>query len=146
MIFTVEKIRDTLDESQELLHLHWEEVAHYKDIPLDVDKDIFFKLEDMGMLRTYIAREGGKMIGYALFLVKPHPHYKKTLCAGQDVIFIHPDHRGNGLKFIKWCDEQLKAEGVAIVTHHIKFAHDWSKALERIGYERQDIIMSKRLQ
>jgi hypothetical protein len=50
-----------------------------------------------------------------------------------------------GGRFIKWCDEQLRAEGVAVVYHHIKAAHNFGPMLERFGYELVDLIYSRRL-
>jgi hypothetical protein len=72
-------------------------------------------------------------------------HYKQCLTATEDIIFVDPSKRGYGMFFISWCDEQLKALGVTIVTHHIKVALDWSKPLMRQGYEFTDKQLCKRL-
>lgn len=145
MKFSEERIVDTIEEAKPLLFKHWDEVAHYKDISLNPDFDLYIKMEEMGMTKCYIARDEGKMAGYAVFFIKHHPHYKQSLFATQDIIFIDSERRGTGLFLIKFCDEELKKIGVQVVSHHIKFAHDWSKALERLGYEKQDIILTKRL-
>ena len=67
------------------------------------------------------------------------------LYAVQDIVFIDPECRGGGFKFIRWCDEQLRELGVNVVTHHIKAAHNFGPALERMGYTLQDLIYSRRL-
>ena len=137
---------ELLEEVKPLLEKHWEEIAHYKDIPLDPDYELYLKMQSMGMIRAYSMRDGdAKLVGYAVYVVRPNLHYKKCLTATEDIIFVDPEKRGYGMFLIKWCDEQLKLLGVQIVTHHIKFAMDWSKALMRQGYEKTDMQLCKRL-
>jgi hypothetical protein len=147
MKFSEEIISEAiLEEAKPLFAKHWEEIAHYKDIPLDPDYALYLKVQATGMIRAYSARtEDGTLIGYAIYFLKNHFHYKQTLYAQQDVLFFDPEQRGKGMLFLMWCDEQLKKLGVKVVSHHVKVAHDFSHALERIGYEKQDIILTKRL-
>lgn len=86
------------------------------------------------------------LVGYALFFVRSNPHYKSSVQAVQDVIYLAPGVRGGtGYKFIAWCDAQLAAEGVQAVYQHVKAAHDFGRLLERQGYELVDFIYAKRL-
>ena len=65
------------------------------------------------MIRVYTMRDPeSNLIGYAVYIVRPNLHYKQTLTATEDIIFVHPDKRGYGMFFISWCDEQLKLIGV----------------------------------
>ena len=146
-VFARENVKDVWPEIRPLFDLHWAEIAHYKDIPLDPDYEFYVKADEMGMVRVYTAREGGVLVGYCVFFVRPHPHYKRHVYANQDVLFIRKDRRGRfGMKFVNWCDEQLKAQGVSVATQHVKVAHNFGPALERLcGYEQQDVIYSKRL-
>lgn len=138
--------KQLLEEARPLLQNHWSEISYYKDIELNPDYELYIKMQEFKSIRCYIARcEDNKMIGYAVFFIKNHPHYKQSLMAIQDIIFFDPQYRGRGMLFIMWCDEQLKNIGVQVVSHHVKFSYDWSKSLERIGYEKQDIILTKRL-
>jgi GNAT superfamily N-acetyltransferase len=146
MNFQKESFESYYKDAEKLLYLHWREVAHYQDIELNVDVDRYKAIENAGDLRTFTARnEEGRLLGYALFFVKRNLHYKDSLQAVQDVIFIDPERRGFGTVFIKWCDDQLRDEGVQAVYHHIKKAHNWSKILEQQDYELVDLIYAKRL-
>lgn len=128
-----------------LLAEHWEEVAHYKDIPLDVDWALYRAMWDRGAIRIFTVRDADhELIGYSAFFVHPNPHYR-MLQAVNDVIFIRKERRGGGRKFIEWCDERLREEGVRVAYHHVKAAHDWTPMLKRMGYELQDLICSRRL-
>jgi GNAT superfamily N-acetyltransferase len=135
-----------VQELMPLLELHYSEVAHYKDIPLDPDVRGYVGLENMGILRVYVARsDEGIVLGYAVYMVSPNLHYQMSVQAKQDLLFIHPEHRGFGLGFIGWCDEQLKAEGVDVVYQHVKLALDFGKMLGRLGYEAVETIYGRRL-
>lgn len=143
MKFARESISDVWTEVQALLNEHWREIAHYQDIPLQPDEQLYLTSP---ALRCFTAREDS-LVGYACFIVCPNKHYMGSLQAMQDVLFISPSHRKGltGYRFIRWCDEQLKAEGVQVVYHHTKAAHDFGALLKRQGYEEVDRIYAKRL-
>lgn len=144
--FQREKLQDIFDEMLPLFERHWEEITFYKDIKLDVNTEAYYEMEDSGRLRIYTAREkDGKLIGYGAYMMRQNIHYKSSYQALQDVLFIDKEKRGFGGKFILWCDNQLKKEGVQVVYQHIKASHNWGKMAERLGYELQDLIYSKRL-
>jgi hypothetical protein len=144
--FNQEKMSDILTEVKPLLFLHYKEIAHYQDIPLEPDWEAYQKLEELGVMRIYTARnDTHQLVGYALFFLKANLHYKSSLQAAQDILFIHPEHRGFGAKFLLWCDQQLKADGVQAVYHHVKKEHNFGPLLEKFGYELVDLIYARRL-
>jgi len=144
--FKREKVQATFAELPPLLEIHYKEISHYPDIALDPDWDQYAAVEEAGALRTFTIRtEEKELVGYAIYFVRKNIHYKSSLQAVQDIIFLHPKYRGRGAKFIKWCDEQLKAEGVQVVYHHVKEKHNFGPLLERQGYELIDLIYGKRL-
>ena len=74
-------------------------------------------------------------------------HYQDSLQALQDVIYVDRELRGNGIgkEFIKWCEEQLRADGVQAIYQHVKNKHNFGPMLETMGYELVDLIYAKRL-
>jgi hypothetical protein len=143
--YHIESAASAFDEIMPLLQLHWREIAHYQDIVVDPDVEGYLKAEEGGNLRVYTYRVDSALVGYAVFFIRHNMHYKRSLQAVQDVLFIQKEYRGNGKTFIEWCDEQLAIEGVQVVYHHIKAAHNWSKVLEKMNYELVDLIYAKRL-
>lgn len=146
--------RETLAEVRasgvdELLHRHWAEIAHYPDIPLDVDWEAYECAERSGALRAYTARMGREIIGYAAFLVKHNPHYKSSLQAVQDVLYLAPEHRGGrvGYRLMIFAEEQVRAEGTQAIYQHSKARRDIDigPILARQGYEVIDHLWAKRL-
>lgn len=145
-VFQRENVKNIWSEILPLFEQHWAEIAHYKDIPLDPDYDFYLKADELGMLRVFAAREAGVLIGYCVYFIRPNPHYRQHRYGVQDVLFVRKDRRGRfGLKFIDWCDGQLRAEGVSVVTQHVKVARDFGAALRRLGYELVDYVYCRRL-
>lgn len=141
---------DLLAEALPLLAAHWQEIAHYDDIPLAVDTHTYLASAEAGVVRCFTAREQTcrpELVGYALFFVRPALHYHGSLQAVQDVIYLAPEVRGGtGAQFIQWIDTHLAAMGVQVVMQHAKLAHpQLGKALERLGYEPVETMYAKRL-
>jgi GNAT superfamily N-acetyltransferase len=146
MQFKRERFDDVFEESLPLLEKHWKEIAHFQDIALEPDRAGYSKVEEAGALRVYTARdEAGVLVGYCVYFVRHNLHYKSSLQASQDVLYIDPTRRGFGREFLKWCDEQLKSEGVQATYQHVKAAHNFGPMLERQGYQLVDLIYAKRL-
>lgn len=139
-------LREIWAEILPLFQKHWLEIAHFDDIPLNPDTEQYFKIDALDLLHVYVARdEASKLIGYAVYFVTPHLHFKQSLHATQDVLFIDKEHRGFGMRFIRWCDEQLRAAGVQVVANAVSEANDYSLVLRRMGYKRSDQMYVRRL-
>ncbi len=142
--FAQEQPAAVFDEIKPLLHLHWREIAHFQDIELNPQYEFYLRSP---VVRVFTARDGADLVGYAVFCVGPNKHYQQSLQAAQDIFYVHPDKRTGrtGYRFIRYCDDRLRAEGVQAVYHHTKRAHDFGNLLEAIGYEAVDIIYARRL-
>lgn len=147
MNFKREAAKDCLEEMKPLFVKHWQEIAHYKDILLDPDFDMYLKMEDAGVLRVFTARDDNNVLsGYAVFFIKHNIHYKQSLQAVQDIIFIDPEKRGVGAKLVLWCDRALRDEGVQVVYQHIKVSTPHTiEFFKRLNYVPVDLILAKRL-
>lgn len=153
MEFNRESLSDCRKEVDEILRKeHWPELGHYEDIPIDMDWSRYEFMETANKLRCFIVRthineefKDNMVIGYAFYFVSHHLHYKNTLVASQDILYIKKQHRGFGKSFIDWCDVQVKKEGVTTVTQHIKPWMNWGHMAKSLGYEEAEIIWSRRL-
>lgn len=130
-----------------LLESHYEEIAHYKDIALDPDWGVYENAYKNGLLKIFTVRDSSRLVGYSIFFVRSNPHYKRSVQASQDILFLDKSLRGKfvGARFIKWCDDRLREAGVQAVYHHVKMANNFGPILERMGYKMVDMIYAKRL-
>lgn len=146
--FQREDVRGLWNEALPLLVAHWHEVAHFKDIVLDPDVERYNKAQEMGALVVHTARRDRRLVGYIAWFVGPNGHYRNSIQAVQDVIYIDPAERHGSmvLRFIKWSEWQLAEQGVEAAYHHLKARKDWSPLLERLGHQLVDLIYARRLQ
>lgn len=146
--FARERAQDLWGEIIPLLIEHKAEIAHYPDIELDPDVAAYNACEDVDLLRCYTARMNGALIGYACFFVKRNMHYRRSLQALQDVLFVSKPHRHGrvGYKLIRFAESSLQLERVQVIFQHIKVNTPETIALFRkMDYEPVDVIMAKRL-
>jgi hypothetical protein len=149
-----EPIDRLLDEGLEaLLFQHWEEVARDRlRIPLNPDWQRARMLERDKVLWTAALRREGKLVGYNSFCVYPHIHYRQTIHATNDVIYVDPAERGiAGVKLVRGTEAMLKMLGVVKVIYHAKLTPVRGKTntvgdlLERMGYIHFENLYSKLL-
>lgn len=149
MDFALETLTPALQaELGPIIAAHKDEIAHYQDIPLDPDWESYYAIQGAGALRPFTLRDAaGELQGYAVFFVRPNGHYRSSLQAVQDILYLAPRWRGRmiGFRFIKWCDAQLRVEGVQAVYQHCKASRDLGPLLKRLGYELVDLVYAKRL-
>jgi mannose-6-phosphate isomerase-like protein (cupin superfamily) len=145
--FQEERVSALWDESMPLLERHFDEIAHYKDIALAPDQVTYEEMERAGVLRCYTARHNGELVGYAVFFVRPGMHYRHSLQAIQDVLFVVPERRvgTTGIRLIRFAEARLKALGVQVVYHHAKLTNRVGELLVKLGYELVDQLYAKRL-
>lgn len=144
--FAKERVFDMATEAQPLLNEHYEEITLHKDVmKLNPDWIKYAVLEERGELHCFSVRHEGTLVGYAVFFLTPHIHYKDSLVATNDIIYFLPQYR-RGLtpvKFIKYCEAEMKKKGAVKLVFHVKLAHDWSPILSRLGYDPEEVMHGK---
>lgn len=148
-----ESLSPTLwDELVPLLAAHYDEVAHFRDIPLDPDRSMYERVETNGGLRIYTARLAtGSLIGYMVVFIAQSMHYRSKKFANQDILFVDRPYRGSriGIDLIRFAHTRLRSDDqVDVVFQHTKHKSDLNigPMLGRLlGYEHVDDIWAKRL-
>ncbi len=136
--FARETVGDCIDEAYPLLRRHFEELGVFKDRPLEPEISTYLAACQLGRFKAFTAREEGKLVGYAGFWVKPHPQQTSVMTALQDVLYMAPEWRGrgDGKRFVNWCDTCLNAEGIRAVFHEVRPENNFSPLLTSLGYEK----------
>jgi hypothetical protein len=148
MDFARELLCEVVQEVQPLLDLHYRELTMHKHVvKLDPQWKEYALLEQLRRFMVFTAREDGELVGYNAFLVHRHLHYAGLTCAQNDVLYLREDKRRgtNALRFLDYCEHELRAEGVQKLTYHIKFAMDWRPILHRRGYVDEEVMCGKLL-
>lgn len=147
-VIALEHYTDVIGEMKLLLEQHWEELASYADIPLDPDYGVYEKLAEMDLVRIYTVRLDGLLTGYAVYLVRAHPHYRQHVWANADIFWLHPAMRGAsiGKALFEFVEADLRAAGVAVMHTTFKTGHPHpAPILETLGHAHVEMGYSKRL-
>jgi len=149
IVYAVEQLSQWRPDAEPMLPKHYEELATYKDVPLDPEWPHYERGEANGVLRIYTARDDGALVGYALFVfIWKHPHYRTISLASNDILWVKPDSRGAGIasgladffeKDIQNLFLRFALSGRGIVHIRAKTKHAaLSKMLEARGYQSDE--------
>lgn len=147
-MFAVETYESLLDDIKPMLVPHKDELAVYEDIPLDPDYDFYRRAGEAGLLTFLTVREEGVLIGYAIFIVRLHAHYKGHRWALNDITWLHPNYRGAhiGAAFIAFWDKYFAEIGVNVVHVNTKTSHPaLAYVLKQAGYKTIEHGHEKRI-
>ena len=133
-------------EGKVLLDEHYEELTQHKEIvKLDVDWAKYEMLEKTGVCQAWGAWEEERLIGYVVFFVIPHLHYKSNIFASNDVLFLKKSHRlgMTGIRLIRHAEKELSKNGPVKVVWHVKPETTLEVLLDHFGYTYEESKMSK---
>lgn len=146
-LYQVEDPGAFIEELREIIPTHYDELCVTKDFPLAPDYEAYGRMYMAGFVRCITVREEGTnaLIGYALFLVYPHLHYKTCKTAFEDIYFLKKEHRlgRTGIRLFQFAEEVLRQEGVDRIIMHTKLHLDNSRLFEYLGYKNTDKIYTK---
>ena len=136
---------DFIHELRDILPAHYDELCVTKDFPLVPDYEAYGRLSVAGMLRCITCRADGELIGYAIFIVQPHLHYRTCLTAFEDIYYLKPEYRlgRTGIRLFQYAERVLRSIGVDRIIMHTKVHLDNSKLFEYLGYKHTDKLYTK---
>lgn len=137
-----------------LFALHWLEATADRSVPLAIDWDVFEQLEEQGREVCVAVYWGDVLVGYAVYLLHDHLHYRGLRVAEADVFFLRPEDRSGfvGVKLFQVAERLLKERGVAEVWQREKLhvrpgrgAHGVGSVFRYLGYRPVETIWRKRI-
>lgn len=138
-------------DGQPIFPIHFKELAlNQEKIPMDMDAEVYQKLEDRNVLHILTARKDSKLIGYHISLiVKSHPHNKNAgMYATTDMFYILPEYRkgGAGTRLLIAAEKAIQNLGVTRMALSTKLHHLPNRELlEKLGWTATDIVFHKLL-
>lgn len=129
------------NEFMKLYKIHWKEIGAFnkQKIKLSPDWDKYRTMGKQNNLITFTIRDNETLIGYNIFIITHHHHYKNTIIAENDILYLKPKYRKGftGYKFIKYCIEELKSK-VDVIMLSVKASHPLSAITKRLGFTLMD--------
>jgi len=138
---------ENLDELKEIIKDHYEELSVTKAYPLDPDWDAYKQILDAGRLKFVTCKKDGKLIGYIIYFVMPHLHYKTCLTAFEDIYFLKKEYRKGrvGIRLFQYAEKMLKEQGINRIIYNTKVHSDNTSLFEYLGYSFMDKVFTKLL-
>ena len=133
--YAVERYQDAINEMSAIYPEHWKEIAlDQSEIALDPDYAKYAAMAEKGFIHLATARDDGALVGYCMFFIGPHLHYKSTIVATNDILFLKRSHRGlgTGKRFLEFSVKSLP-ESVKKVVIAEKLHHPFGKTLANMG-------------
>jgi len=139
MKYQVETVSQCLPDMGELHQDHYEEITTHKHLKkLKPDYDAYYKLEKKGNLRVMTVRtDDNILIGYFVTFIQRHIHYTDVVYALNDILYIHPGHRGGtvGYRLMKEALQDLRDNtGANILCIHMKVEYPFRGLLHKLGF------------
>ena len=124
---------------------HYDELCVTKEFPLDPDYDAYRKIADSGNLVCVVCMDDNEVVGYIVFIVQPHLHYKSCLTAFEDIYYVKPEYRKGriGIRLFQYAEKVLKSAGVNRIIMHTKIHLDNSRLFEYLEYKHSDKLYTK---
>lgn len=124
---------------------NFRETGFFQNFKLEPDFTVYTLLEQADVLRVFTVREDDRLVGYSIFTVAQHTHFKSVLQAKEEVIYLTPESRKGttGPRFIEWVDKALEDEGVNLIIRCVSELRDWSPVLLRKGYQLAEKTYAK---
>ena len=136
-----------LPESKPLFDKYYAEVAELQ-IPQGFNAEFYRHLESRNRLKIYTIRDNGKLIGFSFWVLFYPPHYKTSLTATSDMIFVLQEYRKGlfGYKFLKHSLNEIKKHNPQRILVGVKPNNDFGKILERLGAGHFETVYSFKLE
>ena len=133
--------RDVGDLWQE----HYDELAMNKRKAMKPHEDFYLSAEKAGMMQLLTVRADGKLIGYCILFIKPHPHYADVLCGFEDTYYLSQAYRKGmtGVRLITESEKYCLARGCKEVVFMEIASKETGSIFERLKYKKSHVTWTK---
>ena len=134
------------DEADELILRNWEDTG-LEGLELNPDWSFYEAVYTAGMFGVYTVRKNTNLVGYLGIIAKNHPHYKETIFASNDVLFLDKEHRKGlvGYFLIKYCVEDLVKKGVEVLLFNTTVDKPYDPLLNKLGFKHLENLYIKKV-
>ena len=145
--YQIEDYLENLPGINRLIEEHYDELCVTKDFPLEPNYEAYERTYNSDLIRFISCKDDGVMVGYILFIISPHLHYKSCLTAFEDLYFLRKEYRQGrtGIRLFQFAEKVLKEQGINRIIYHTKVHSDNSKLFEYLNYKFTDKVFTKLL-
>jgi len=136
-----------IDELKAIYPEHYEELAVTKEFPLEMDYETYDLLDKNGRISIITARKDLELIGYIIFFISRHLHYKSCVVAHEDIYYLKKPYRKGriGIKLFQYAEQAMREKKIDRIVYGTKVYLDNSKLFEYLGYRFYEKLYTKLL-
>ena len=133
------------EDLETLMHAHWRECSiDQAEVPFDPDWAMAYTMERCNILHCFGLYRHEHLVGYSVFEVSTHLHFKTTKFAYNSGAYITPEHRGFGGAFlVDSTDKLLREMGCKKIVYLVPSSSALGAVLKHIGYEPSESYFTK---
>lgn len=138
-------LADNIDAMDALFSANWQETGF--DFPLRLDKERYKQFEALGILVIVGAFDAGRVVGYSLASVLPHPFNPDVVFCNSDVLFLLKEYRNGmaGARLVAETKRVAKARGAQKICWHARGDTAFADMLRKRGYHLADEVFMEDL-
>ena len=144
-----ESFENVLMDFMTLLPEHMAEMNYFQKngAKFDPNYGAYCKGQEQGKFLLITAKDKDLLVGYIVFNIGPHIRYQSTLVAQEDLYYVVPDYRRQGIakKLFEVAEVKLKEYNIDFIFATTKTYLDRSGLLEQAGYECFEKKFAKKL-
>ena len=141
--YKIKTVEECFDDVEKLLQSHYEELSVTKQYKLNPDYEVY--RQNSNRIKVVVCEDDDVIVGYIVFFVSPHLHYKDCLMAVEDIYYLKPEYRkgSTGIKMFRFAEVYLKSVGVNMIKYSTKVHLDNSKLFEYLDYAFTENVFIK---
>jgi len=137
--YTQEFLENVKGDIGPILQEHFREVHPAREVfPLDIDWELYEKLESLGLVKVFTARDGEVLVGYMCVVISPNLHSKGTQTACEDGLFVSKNYRKASVArgLVEFVEKCLREDGFKVF--HITGTEEKpiDPLMNRMGYTK----------
>jgi hypothetical protein len=147
ILYQEEAYSACIEELKAIYPEHYEELAVEKSVPLEPDYDTYLALEKLGKISLITCRKDSELIGYVMFFINTHMHYKSCKVAHEDIYYLKKPYRKGriGIKLFQYAEQAMREKKIDRIVFGTKVYLDNSKLFEYLGYRFYEKLYTKLL-
>lgn len=145
-----------IEEGRHLLDKNWIESGSFDpDLPLNPDFGVYLKLQQAGRFLVCTVRDCtggcgsgtgmGPIVGYVAYTFGRSSKFKDLLVAHGEAIYVEEAYREHAPILVEYAETLLKRHGVQRIGWFVVEDSAAYTFFHRQGFERDEIVMEKRL-
>lgn len=109
-------------EAAPMFEAHWREASSDLSVPVDVAWEHYQRFELFGLEVCIAARDGDRLVGYAVYVLHPSLHYRGLLVGEADVFYLEPAYRRGwtGVRLFQCAEQVLRHRGAHVMQTRVK--------------------------